>query len=117
MQKHVEYGVEILGRQSDSKLMQMAIQVAQYHHEKWDGTGYPNQISGEQIPLVGRIAAVADVFDALTADRPYKKAWSLEDTLALFERERGKHFDPMVVDLLVENLDQILSIKEQFKDD
>lgn len=117
MQKHVEYGVEILGRQSDSKLMQMAIQVAQYHHEKWDGTGYPNQISGEEIPLVGRIAAVADVFDALTADRPYKKAWSLEDTLALFERERGKHFDPMVVDLLVENLDQILSIKEQFKDD
>lgn len=117
MQKHVEYGVDILGRQSDSKLMQMAIQVAQYHHEKWDGTGYPNQISGEQIPLVGRIAAVADVFDALTADRPYKKAWSLEDTLALFERERGKHFDPMVVDLLVENLDQILSIKEQFKDD
>jgi putative two-component system response regulator len=117
MQKHVEYGVEILGRQSDSKLMQMAIQVAQYHHEKWDGTGYPNQIAGEEIPLVGRIAAVADVFDALTADRPYKKAWSIEQTLALFEREKGKHFDPMVVDLLIQNLDQILSIKEQFKDD
>ena len=117
MRQHVEFGIEILGNNSDSKLMQMAVQVAQFHHEKWDGSGYPNQISGEDIPLVGRIAAVADVFDALTADRPYKKAWSLEDTLALFERERGKHFDPMVVDLLVENLGQILSIKEQFKDD
>ena len=117
MRQHVEFGIEILGNHSNSKLMKTAVQVAQYHHEKWDGTGYPNQVSGEDIPLVGRIAAVADVFDALTANRPYKQAWSLEDTLALFEREKGKHFDPMVVDLLIQNLDQILSIKEQFKDE
>ncbi|KDN27402.1 chemotaxis protein CheY [Vibrio fortis] len=117
MQKHVEYGVEILGRQSDSKLMQMAIQVAQYHHEKWDGTGYPNQISGEQIPLVGRIAAVADVFDALTAERPYKRAWSVDEALNLFKEQKGKHFDPRIVELLFENLPEILAIKERFKDE
>ncbi|WP_373953984.1 HD domain-containing phosphohydrolase [Vibrio pomeroyi] len=117
MQKHVEFGVEILGRQSDSKLMQMAIQVAQYHHEKWDGSGYPNQIAGEDIPLVGRIAAVADVFDALTAERPYKKAWSVDEALSLFEDQKGKHFDPRIVELLFDNLPQILAIKEKFKDD
>ncbi|KAB0300923.1 two-component system response regulator [Vibrio fortis] len=117
MQKHVEYGVEILGRQSDSKLMQMAIQVAQYHHEKWDGTGYPNQISGEEIPLVGRIAAVADVFDALTVERPYKRAWSVDEALNLFKEQKGKHFDPRIVELLFENLPEILAIKERFKDE
>lgn len=117
MQKHVEYGVEILGRQSDSKLMQMAIQVAQYHHEKWDGTGYPNQTSGEEIPLVGRIAAVADVFDALTAERPYKRAWSVDEALNLFKEQKGKHFDPKIVELLFENLPEILAIKERFKDE
>ncbi|MGR5557494.1 HD-GYP domain-containing protein [Vibrio fortis] len=117
MQKHVEYGVEILGRQSDSKLMQMAIQVAQYHHEKWDGTGYPNQIAGEEIPLVGRIAAVADVFDALTAERPYKRAWSVDEALNLFKEQKGKHFDPRIVELLFENLPEILAIKERFKDE
>ncbi|WP_261904180.1 HD-GYP domain-containing protein [Vibrio fortis] len=117
MQKHVEYGVEILGTQSDSKLMKMAIQVAQYHHEKWDGSGYPNRIAGEDIPLVGRIAAVADVFDALTAERPYKKAWSVDEALSLFEEQKGKHFDPRIVELLFENLPQILAVKDKFKDE
>ncbi|MFA0728332.1 HD-GYP domain-containing protein, partial [Vibrio sp. 10N.222.48.A4] len=117
MQKHVEYGVEILGRQSDSKLMRMAIQVAQYHHEKWDGSGYPNQIAGEEIPLVGRIAAVADVFDALTAERPYKKAWSVDEALSLFEEQKGKHFDPTIVDLFFLKLPEILAIKEKFSDE
>ena len=93
------------------------IQVAQYHHEKWDGSGYPNQIAGEEIPLVGRIAAVADVFDALTAERPYKKAWSVDEALALFEEQKGKHFDPRIVELLFENLPKILAIKERFKDE
>ena len=117
MQKHVEYGVEILGQQSDSKLMQMAIQVAQYHHEKWDGSGYPSQVAGEDIPLVGRIAAVADVFDALTAERPYKKAWSVEDALALITDQKGKHFDPTIVDRFFIKLPEILEIKENFKDE
>jgi putative two-component system response regulator len=97
--------------------MQMAIQVAQYHHEKWDGTGYPNQIAGEEIPLVGRIAAVADVFDALTAERPYKRAWSVDEALNLFKEQQGKHFDPRIVELLFENLPEILAIKERFKDE
>ncbi|MEZ9515612.1 two-component system response regulator [Vibrio splendidus] len=117
MQKHVEFGVEILGRQGDSKLMRMAIQVAQYHHEKWDGSGYPNQIVGEDIPLVGRIAAVADVFDALTAERPYKRAWSIDEALSLFEEQKGKHFDPTIVDLFFLKLPEILAIKEKFKDE
>ncbi|MCL4145940.1 UNVERIFIED_CONTAM: hypothetical protein GTU68_012782 [Idotea baltica] len=117
MQKHVEFGVEILGRQGDSKLMRMAIQVAQYHHEKWDGSGYPNQIAGEDIPLVGRIAAVADVFDALTAERPYKKAWSVDEALSLFEEQKGKHFDPTIVDMFFLKLPEILAIKEKFRDE
>ncbi|WP_277869776.1 HD domain-containing phosphohydrolase, partial [Vibrio sp. 10N.261.52.A1] len=87
------------------------------HHEKWDGSGYPKQIAGEAIPLVGRIAAVADVFDALTAERPYKKAWSVDEALALFEEQKGKHFDPRIVELLFENLPKILAIKERFKDE
>jgi putative two-component system response regulator len=97
--------------------MKMAIQVAQYHHEKWDGSGYPNRIAGEDIPLVGRIAAVADVFDALTAERPYKKAWSVDEALSLFEEQKGKHFDPRIVELLFENLPQILAVKDKFKDE
>lgn len=117
MQKHVDYGVEILGSYGDSKLMRVAIEVAKYHHEKWDGSGYPNGISGEDIPLVGRIAAIADVFDALTSERPYKQAWSIEKTLGLLKEESGQHFDPHLVDLFLANLDQILEIKERFKDE
>ncbi|MGR5488439.1 HD-GYP domain-containing protein, partial [Vibrio alfacsensis] len=82
MQKHVEIGGDIIG-DSDSLLLQMAQEIALNHHEKWDGSGYPNQLKGEQIPLSARIVAIADVFDALTSVRPYKKAWSIEETLAL----------------------------------
>lgn len=117
MQKHVDYGVEILGSYGDSKLMRVAIEVAKYHHEKWNGSGYPSGIAGEDIPLVGRIAAVADVFDALTSERPYKQAWSIEKTLGLLKEESGQHFDPHLVDLFLANLDQILEIKERFKDE
>lgn len=116
MQKHVEIGVSILGQYSDSKLMLMAIEVAQHHHEKWDGSGYPNGLSEQNIPITGRIAAVADVFDALTSERPYKKAWSVEKAVTLLTEEKGKHFDPQIVDLFIENLDEMLSIKSQFKD-
>ncbi|WP_299693563.1 two-component system response regulator [uncultured Vibrio sp.] len=117
MQKHVEYGLEILGAQSNSKLMRMANQVIRYHHEKWDGSGYPNQLAGEDIPLVGRIAAVADVFDALTEERPYKKAWTTDEVLAFFEAQKGKHFDPRIVDLLFENLPQILAVQALFEEE
>jgi len=115
MQKHVEYGVNILG-ESESDLLTMAIEVAQFHHEKWDGSGYPAGISGETIPLSARIVALADVFDALTSDRPYKKAWSVEKAIALLESESGKHFDPELVPLFKACLPKILEIKAQYAD-
>jgi len=116
MQSHVNIGVDILGDTSGSKLLQMAVDVAQFHHEKWNGKGYPNGLSGESIPLVARIAAIADVFDALTSERPYKEAWSVERTITLLEEEKSQHFDPNLVDLFIEKLPDILEIKARFKD-
>lgn len=82
-------------------LLQTAEQIALYHHERWDGTGYPHGLKGEKIPLVGRIVALADVFDALTNERPYKRAWSLEEAATEIIRQRGRQFDPAVVDAFV----------------
>lgn len=113
MEKHVECGVNILG-ESESDLLTMAIEVAQFHHEKWDGSGYPAGISGETIPLSARIVALADVFDALTSDRPYKKAWPVEKAIALLESESGKHFDPDLVPLFKACLPKILEVKERY---
>jgi len=93
MQTHVDIGVEILSG-SDSSLMNMAAEVAQNHHEKWDGSGYPCALVGEDIPLTGRIVAVADVFDALTTERPYKKAWAIDEAIEFLKEQRGKHFEP-----------------------
>ena len=94
----------------------MAIEVVQFHHEKWDGSGYPAGISGETIPLSARIVALADVFDALTSDCPYKKAWSVEKAIALLDSQSGKHFAPEQVPLFKACLPQILQIKEQYAD-
>lgn len=116
MQTHVNIGVDILGDTSGSKLLEMAADVAQCHHEKWNGKGYPNGLSKEAIPLVARIAAIADVFDALTSERPYKQAWSVERTVELLKEEKSNHFDPDLVDLFIENLPEILEIKARFKD-
>ncbi|WP_414827741.1 two-component system response regulator [Alteromonas sp. H39] len=116
MKTHPHIGAEILG-DCDSELLMIAKSVALTHHEKWDGSGYPNRLSGEQIPVEGRIVAVADVFDALTSKRPYKEAWSVEKTLDLMRSEKGKHFEPKLVDLLEENLPQILAIKARWQDD
>ncbi|MEZ9538939.1 HD domain-containing phosphohydrolase [Shewanella sp. 10N.286.51.B8] len=115
MKKHCEIGAEILGEQ-DSELMDVAQTIALTHHEKWDGSGYPNGLSGEDIPLYGRIVAVADVFDALTSKRPYKEAWHVEKALELLKKEAGTHFDPQLVPLFVEKLDQILEIKAKFNE-
>jgi methyl-accepting chemotaxis protein len=93
MEKHTVLGWEIL-KDSKSKLIQIAAEIALSHHERWDGAGYPHRLSGKDIPLGGRIAAVADVFDALTSVRPYKSAWTLEDARALIETNASKHFDP-----------------------
>jgi putative two-component system response regulator len=88
--------------------------IAYYHHERFDGSGYPRGVKGEAIPLEARICALCDVFDALTSKRPYKKAWKVEDAMALIEEERGKHFDPELVDVFKSALNDILAIKEKY---
>lgn len=113
MQRHPLIGAEILG-DADSHLLQLAQQVALYHHEKWDGTGYPHGLKGEEIPLEARIVALCDVFDALTSTRPYKSAWSIEDTMAHLQAQKGKHFDPQLVDLLEQELPKILEIRARW---
>jgi hypothetical protein len=98
MRAHAELGATLLAKHSSSSpVLEMAVTVAATHHEWWDGTGYPRGIAGEQIPLVGRIVAVADVFDALTHDRPYKAAWPVDQGLARIKRAAGSQFDPRVV--------------------
>ena len=113
MKTHSRIGADILAG-DDSQLLTMARSIALNHHEKWDGSGYPGGLQGEAIPLVGRIVALADVFDALTSERPYKKAWTVEATLEYVEANRGKHFDPRLVDLMLERLPDILAIRDQF---
>lgn len=115
MASHAEIGVRILG-EHDSELLQMASRIALSHHEKWDGSGYPHGISGEQIPIEARIVAIADVFDALTSERPYKKAWSIEDAVKLIREESGKHFDPRLVEVFLEKLPEILEIRSRWMD-
>ena len=87
-----------------------------FHHERWDGAGYPSGLVGTDIPLWGRICAVGDVFDAVTSERPYKPAFPNEDALQLLHEGRGKHFDPRVVDVFFERLDEILAIQQKYKD-
>ncbi len=115
MKKHCEYGSNIIGDHS-SEILKMAKEVAISHQEKWNGRGYPNHLKGEDIPLVSRIAAVADVFDALTSVRPYKKAWAVEDAVALIKKESGEHFDPRIANAFIKVLPEILKVKKQFSD-
>ena len=112
MRSHCLIGAEIIG-DDDSELLQMAKVVAMTHHEKWNGFGYPNKLKGEEIPRIGRIVAIADVFDALTSERPYKEAWTVKDAVELLESTAGEHFDPQLVPLFVEVLPEILKIKDQ----
>ncbi len=113
MQKHSAIGAQIIGN-DDSELLKMASLVAISHHEKWDGSGYPNGLSGKAIPLEGRIVAIADVFDALTSERPYKKAWSVVDAIQFLDDGAGSHFDPVLVPLFKANLNEVLMIKEKY---
>lgn len=115
MKKHPEIGAEILG-ESDSDLIELAKTVAMTHHEKWDGTGYPRQLKGEEIPIEGRIVALADVFDALTSVRPYKEAWPIEQAVEFITSQRNKHFDSQLVDLFIQQLDKIIEIKNHWRD-
>ena len=111
METHCEIGAEIIG-DDDSELLQMAKVIALTHHEKWNGQGYPNKLQGEEIPRIGRIVAIADVFDALTSKRPYKEAWPIKDAIDWLQQSAGEHFDPLLVSLFVEALPEILKVKE-----
>lgn len=113
MQNHVLIGASIL-KDSESEILKAAYQIALTHHEKYDGKGYPHGLAGEEIPVEGRIVAIADVFDALTSERPYKEAWSVEKAVDLLEKEKGKHFDPELVDCFVAVLPEVLKIREDY---
>jgi HD-GYP domain-containing protein (c-di-GMP phosphodiesterase class II)/signal transduction histidine kinase len=112
---HPEIGYRILSG-SRSPLLELGAVIAFTHHEKYDGSGYPRQLAGVEIPVEGRIAAVADVFDALTSNRIYREAWSIDRTLELIVREKGAHFDPLFVDLFLESMDDVLQIKKRHAD-
>jgi response regulator RpfG family c-di-GMP phosphodiesterase len=115
MQTHASLGHEML-KYSDRDILKTASIVAYEHHEKWDGSGYPRGLKGEDIHIYGRITAIADVFDALGSKRVYKEAWDDERIFKLFKEEKGKHFDPTLVDIFFENIEQFLAIREKFKD-
>lgn len=116
MRRHAEIGAQILSS-SESPVIRLAEVVAMTHHEKWDGTGYPRGLRGEEIPLAGRIVAVADVFDALTTRRPYKEPFSLEKSYEILREGAGRHFDPAVVEAFFAVEDEILAIKARHQDD
>ncbi len=110
MQQHTIIGAEILS--GDHPLILASQQIARSHHEKWDGSGYPQGLVGENIPLFARICALVDVFDALLSERPYKQPWSLQKALALLKEGAGSHFDPQVVDSFIKNLPKIIDIQQ-----
>ena len=110
IKKHPLIGGDIL-KQSSSDLLRAGEVIALSHHEKWDGSGYPNGLAGEDIPLWGRICAVADVFDALTNERPYKPAYSNEESLRILREGSGKHFDPHLVDIFINSMDEVVGIQ------
>ena len=116
MRTHAEKGYEIL-QGSKSGLLDTAALIARTHHEKWDGSGYPRGLKSEGIPLFGRIVAVADVFDALTTERPYKKAWEIERAVNFLQENSGTHFDPGCVQAFLQRLEDALSIRASYQDD
>jgi response regulator RpfG family c-di-GMP phosphodiesterase len=116
MKRHSAVGYEIL-KDSASPVLQMAAQIALSHHERFDGGGYPGGLAGEAIPLPGRMVAVADVFDALTSDRPYKRAWQIERAADFLRQGRSTHFDPDCVDAFLSEWATVIAIRERYHDD
>ncbi len=115
MKTHAAIGYDVL-KGSESELLGLGADIAHSHHEKFDGLGYPRGLKGESIPLAGRIVAVADVFDALVNERPYKNAWCPGDAFDLIRRERGKHFDPECVDAMLKRIGEVMDIETEFSD-
>ncbi len=115
MKKHPEIGAEILG-ECDSDLLKVAKSVSLTHHEKWDGSGYPAGLKGEEIPISARIVALCDVYDALRSSRPYKQGWSAEKTQAFILEQSGKHFDPKGVEIMAGLFDEIERIRDSLRD-
>jgi putative two-component system response regulator len=116
MERHVEIGAEIL-KGHESELMRMARCVALTHHEKWDGSGYPKGLKEEDIPIEGRIAAICDVFDALTSARPYKQGWTTEEAMAFIKDQAGRHFDPRLVEIFEGIVPEVVKLREQVPDE
>lgn len=116
MKRHTTIGYEIL-HAGQAPLLKVAAEIAWTHHEKFDGSGYPRGLRGDDIPLFGRIVAVADVFDALTSERPYKRAWEVERAMAFVREGCGSHFDPRCVDAFFTGWEEVMKIKEQFQDE
>ena len=115
MKTHVVIGYEML-KHSERPLMLTAATIALEHHEKWDGSGYPNAKAGDDIHIYGRITALADVFDALGSDRCYKQAWDDDKIFGLLKEQSGKHFDPSLVSVFFENIDQFFEVRTRYKD-
>ena len=115
IRRHPEIGAQIIG-EHPAGVLRLARAVALCHHEKWDGSGYPAGLAGEQIALEARIVALADVFDALTSVRPYKQAWTPEDAMAHITAQAGQHFDPALVALFVPLLPQLCEIRQRWAD-
>lgn len=113
---HTTIGAEIIGN-DESEVLQLAKVVAIAHHEKWDGSGYPFGLQGEDIPIVGRIVAIVDVFDALTSSRPYKDPWPLEQVVDFFKEQTGKHFDPSLCSKFLELIPQVVALRDEFPDE
>jgi putative two-component system response regulator len=116
MKRHPVMGAAIIGEHK-SPLLQLARTIALTHHEKWNGAGYPHGMQGDEIPLAGRIVAIADVFDALTSERPYKNAWPVDEAAALIQQEAGQHFDPALVPLFMDILPRMVECKEAYAED
>jgi putative two-component system response regulator len=115
VKRHPAIGAGIIGRHNN-ELLEMARVIALTHHEKWDGSGYPRGLKGEAIPLVGRIVAICDAYDALTNLRPYKPAWSEQETTAYLQRESGRHFDPKLVPKFLALMPQIRAVQAQYSE-
>ncbi len=115
MQQHTRIGYNIL-KDSPSKYLQAGAVIALNHHERFDGTGYPQGLMGDAIPMVARIVAVTDVFDALTSRRPYKKPWKLKDAFAYLVAETGKHFDPLCVEIFMSNRETVIEVHHELQD-